>query len=528
MDAALRSSVPTPGTLVAGRYRVGTMIGEGGMGVVLAAIDEKEQRDVALKVLQLTGEQNIERFLREARLSMKIASDHVVRVWEVGAMGHMPFFVMERLNGEDFGIKVREGPLDLVDVADCIVQTCEALAHAHGAGIVHRDVKASNLFEHILPNGDKIVKVLDFGISKSFDTGPNNVERTLTRTRDGGFLGSPPYMSPEHVKDPRNVDARSDIWSLGVVAYRLLSTQFPFPGETTGEVLAAILEGKPRRLRQLLVEVPESLDHIILERCLARDREKRFPNIGELARAFAPYASAKFRGYETRVPEICARTPHIIPPERSSRKKMIEPRTATVPPMVEEDPATLWIDQTGPRVPIPYYDPNDQTGPKMKFEVSEGTGPRMPVIARAVPSPLEVLSAAPLPMLRAPESERKPRSSSVTIAILLVLLMGACGGIAYFLTHRPPPQTVVVEAPAPAPAPAPAATTAPVTSTEPTSSVVELAPPAPAISGKRPKGGRFPPPPRPNPSPAPATTKKANPLEPNPYGVPAGGSPTRE
>ena len=244
-------------------------------------------------------------------------------------------------------MKIRNGPLHLVEVADCIVQTCEALAHAHGTGIVHRDIKASNLFEHRPIGSDPVVKVLDFGISKMFASPTMEVERTLTRTRDGGFLGSPPYMSPAHVKDPRNVDGRADLWSLGVVAYRLLSTRFPFPGETTGEVLAQILELRPKRLRALGIEVPDSVDRVI-DRCLQRDRDDRYPDAGALAQAFAPFTSSRFQGYAKRVPEIVANAIVPSPAETShtTARRKIPPRAAhrdgvPPPPVEDEAQATL-------------------------------------------------------------------------------------------------------------------------------------------------------------------------------------------
>jgi serine/threonine-protein kinase len=467
-----RTSVPKPGTLVSSRYRVGAPLGEGGMGVVLAARDEREGRDVAIKLLQVVGEQNIERFLREAKLSMKIDSQHVVRVLDVGQLNGNPFFVMERLDGEDFGQKIREGELGLTEVADCILQTCEALAHAHGAGVVHRDIKASNLFEHRLSDGSTVVKVLDFGISKSIATNPNEVERTLTRTRDGGFLGSPPYMSPEHVKDPRNVDGRSDLWSLGVVAYRLLSTQFPFAGETTGEVLAAILEGKPKRLRQLHIEVPEAIDHVIIDRLLARDREGRFNDAGLVAKAFAPYASSKWRHYGERVPEIVARSSMPAPTDRSAKRRAAaEPRTATVPPPVPEYTPTIALEELSPRGMIPpgALSFNDITGPRLPIVKPGALDPATP--ATPVPSPLEVLSSGPLPLIRPIEPKPKSRAGLV-VGLLAVMLLAGGGATAYVLMHRtapPPPATAaaittVVELPPPPapPAPAPAATSAPV------------------------------------------------------------------
>ncbi|MBX3226690.1 MAG: serine/threonine protein kinase [Labilithrix sp.] len=512
MDAA-RSSVPAAGTLIAGRYRVGSPIGEGGMGVVLAARDEREVKDVAIKLLQVTGEANIERFLREARLVTKIASDHVVRVLDVGQLGHSPFIVMERLEGEDFGAKVRDvGSMPLAQVADCVLQTCEALAHAHGAGIVHRDIKASNLFEHRRKDGARLVKVLDFGISKMIaSTGSPEIERTLTRTRDGGFLGSPPYMSPEHVKDPRNVDGRADLWSLGVVAYRLLSTRFPFPGETTGEVLAAILESRPAKLRSLGVNVPEEIDHII-DRCLKRDRDDRYDDAGQLARAFAPYASPRWQDYAERVPRIVSTASVPSPAETSrKRKKIVEPSTATVPPPMDEA-VTLALDEQSARHILP---------PSVRSASVQ--------VVDEIPSPLEVLSTGPIPLMIPPPEPK--RRTGLIVGLFAVILLGAAGGAAYgVLAKKPPPTVTAPPAPTPeppAPAPPPSAPIAPATTSAVAIEVPAPAPapapapePHPSNAGKavRPTRGVRPPAPRPSPAPHEAPAPKKPELEGNPYG----------
>ena len=320
---ATAGPVPTPGTLVAGRYRVGKTLGEGGMGVVLAAEDEESGNEVALKLLQVVGRANTERFLREARLASRIDSAHVVSVFDMGTHDGLPFLVMERLRGRDFGEKIRSFRLTLTEVADCVVQVCEALAHAHGAGIVHRDIKASNIFEHVGDDGEPIVKVLDFGISKTITSSLVSTEKTVTHTRDGGFLGSPPYMSPEHIKDPRHVDGRTDLWSLGVVAFRLLSTAFPFDGASAAEILVGILGKNPPTLRDVGVTVPVEVEEIIA-RCLTRPREHRYQDAGELAAAFAPFASPRWATYGRTVPEIVERA--------KPNNKPAEPATRTVPP----------------------------------------------------------------------------------------------------------------------------------------------------------------------------------------------------
>jgi serine/threonine-protein kinase len=341
-----RAWTPAQGALVAGRYRIEGTLGQGGMGVVVGARDEKEGRSVALKVLQMEGHVNLERFLREARVATKIDSVHVVKVFDVGVVeegSDQPFLVMERLDGSDFGARLKKtgAPLPLPTVADCMVQVCEALAHAHGAGIIHRDIKASNVFEHKQADGTTIVKVLDFGISKyrAANAAGGAEPATLTTTNEGGFLGSPPYMSPEHVRDPRSVDGRADLWSLGVVAYRLLSGRFPFRGESTGEVLAAILEQEPAPLRELGLDVPREVD-VAIARSLARSREERFRSSAEMAAAFAPFASPRWCMLHLQVAEVARRSPAVLVPEPPSKgdKRIsrvdVEPATLTVAPPV--------------------------------------------------------------------------------------------------------------------------------------------------------------------------------------------------
>src|SRR5262249_33268934 len=155
--------------------------------------------------------------------------------------------------------------------------------------------------------GLRIVKVLDFGVSK-VTPASNELERTLTGTGQAGVLGTPAYMSPEHILDPRGVDGRADIWSLGVLMYRLLSSRYPFQGYSSPEVYAAILRGRPLHLRDLDVAVPEAVDELI-GRCLTFSREDRFPDVGALATAVAPFASPEWKSYAERVSDVTQHTP---------------------------------------------------------------------------------------------------------------------------------------------------------------------------------------------------------------------------
>jgi serine/threonine-protein kinase len=456
-----RAWTPVVGDLVAGRYRVETTLGQGGMGVVLGARDEKENRAVALKVLQMEGHINLERFLREARLAAKIDSKHVVKVLEVGIVApnsEQPFLVMERLVGSDFGFRLKRsgGPLPVVNVADCIVQACEALAHAHGAGVIHRDIKASNLFEHKEDDGGTTVKVLDFGISK-YRAQAGEIETTLTTTNEGGFLGSPPYMSPEHVRDPRSVDGRSDLWSLGVVAYRLLSGRFPFRGESTGEVLAAILEQEAPSLRDDLgLDVPKEIDQAIL-RCLSRSREERFPNAAEMAAAFAPFTSARWSTLHIQVADVARRMPAVLVPEPPSRSERRSSR-------VDAEPATMTV---APPVSVSQHPP--------------------------AATPSSTVSVVPA-NASSGVAAIAPRRSPVVLASVAMLVLVAIGAFGFFAIKRLPraPATATVAAgPSPSTTAPPAVSS--VTPPQTSATVAENEPsppsePAPTTSAKR----RFP------------------------------------
>jgi len=319
---------PMPGELFAGQYRVERVLGEGGMGVVVAAWDETNGRSVALKMLRFPDAGSVERFVREARAMTKLSSAHVARVFASGSVdGDKPYLVMERLEGMNLSDRVkRGGRVPEREVADIALQICEALSHAHASGIVHRDIKPSNVFVHSPKNGTPIVKLLDFGISKSVSRA--EWERTLTNTADGNVLGSPPYMSPEHVRDPRTVDFRSDIWSLGILMYKLLATHVPFDGGTVGEVFAKILEAA---CPPLPADVSPEM-RALVERCLAKKPEERHRTVGELAVALAPLASPELAPL---APEIAARTRDLVVISSS------DPHTMTVAPPVTHAPIAV-------------------------------------------------------------------------------------------------------------------------------------------------------------------------------------------
>ena len=277
------SDLPEPlGTVLDGKYRLESVLGGGGMGIVVAAHHEQLGRRVALKFL-LPGyaerEEAAVRFAREARAAARIQSEHVVRILDVGeTSAGVPYMVMEYLEGEDLAALVeRVGPLPIHDAVHYLLQACEALAEAHAGGIVHRDLKPANLFLARRVDGSSIVKVCDFGIAKA----TRGEVANLTQTH--AFVGSPVYSAPEQLLSAGAVDVRADVWALGVILYEFLTGAMPFTAQTIAELATRILGESPPDVRLLRPEVPAGLASTV-NQCLERDLERRIPNVAVLAR----------------------------------------------------------------------------------------------------------------------------------------------------------------------------------------------------------------------------------------------------
>jgi serine/threonine-protein kinase len=279
VPSAIDGVLPS-GAEVDGRYVIQDVIAWGGMGVVYRAIHKVLGNEVALKTMrrEIAADENaFVRFVREARNAAKLTSRHVARVFDFGRMPNgEPYLVMELLRGEDLaGWLGSKGALSNERTIEILIQTCDALAEAHAAGIIHRDLKPENLFIADAPNGKSEVKVLDFGLSK------NKRVRGRVLTLVGRGMGSPNYMAPEQMRGKADLDHRADIWSLGAVAYELLSGEPAFPGETVPEICAKVLSERPAPLSQVSSGVwPELSD--IVERCLEPNPELRYESVAEL------------------------------------------------------------------------------------------------------------------------------------------------------------------------------------------------------------------------------------------------------
>ena len=282
-------SIPVAiGELIAGKYRVERVLGRGGMGVVVAAMHTELEERVALKFLLPQAMEHppvVARFAREAKAAAKIKSEHVARVRDVGALPNgAPYVVMEFMEGDDLSVVLsRRGPFAIELAVGYVLEACEAIAEAHSYGIVHRDIKPANLFLAKQPNGRAIIKVLDFGISKStLSTTQANLTQTST------VMGSPLYMSPEQMVSSKSVDVRSDIWALGIVLYEFLTASVPFQSDTLPELIAAVLQREAEPLRTVRPDAPPALEAIVT-RCLAKEPGVRYANVAELAAALAPF-----------------------------------------------------------------------------------------------------------------------------------------------------------------------------------------------------------------------------------------------
>lgn len=311
------------GDIVAGKYKILRVIGSGAMGVVVAAHHLNLDRTVALKFLvasALAHPDALARFAQEARAPAKMVSPHVVRVNDVAFLSSgTPYIELEYMEGSDLAARLRSGGRLPVDLAvDFVLQACDGLAEAHGLGIIHRDLKPANLFVVRGHAGAEEIKVLDFGISKAkasvTSTLPPDAGRPGGLSTSGGPIGSPCYMSPEQMQSARDIDVRTDIWSLGVTLYELVTGELPFRGQSLVEIYSETKSEQPLCLRSRWPDLPAGLE-AVLSRCLQFDRQLRFPSVSELARSLLPFASHRTGSYVQRIvaasgsPTTLERTP---------------------------------------------------------------------------------------------------------------------------------------------------------------------------------------------------------------------------
>jgi eukaryotic-like serine/threonine-protein kinase len=309
-----KTAVPGPatssfdnGSVIAGKYRVERQIAEGGNGIVVEATHLALRQPVAIKYLKPGPQASpsvVDRFEREGRLAAQLTSEHVVRVHDVGELDDgSPFMVMELLKGRDLGRVLEEsGPLPIPRAVDYVLQTCDALAQVHALEIVHRDIKPENLILAERASNTPIIKVIDFGISKAAP-GRDRDGHWARETSKNDRLGTPGYMSPEQLRSSTEVDARTDIWSLGVMLHELLTQALPFEGDDLPQLCTNILLLSPVKLRAIRPGAPPEIEAIILK-CLEKSPAHRFRNVGELAQDLAPFGPAGSQERADRIKDV--------------------------------------------------------------------------------------------------------------------------------------------------------------------------------------------------------------------------------
>jgi serine/threonine-protein kinase len=319
--------------VVGGKYRLERLLGSGGMGEVYLAFHEQLGRRVALKVLKEEALREPElrgRFQREAMAAGRLANDHIARVFDIGTLENgAPFMVMEYLEGLDLAAYLKQrGALPVAEVLDLLWQVCAGITVAHAAGIVHRDLKPANLFLVPRPQGGFLLKILDFGIAKAPEmqgsihtrlaaaSGPAH-PTSLTQT--SMVLGSAKYMAPEQMESAKYVDNRADLWSIGVIGYRMLTARMPFEGSSFEALFVAMSAGVMVPLAQLRPDAPPALIAAI-EGCLQPAREHRWNGVAALqtalAAAFQQSSLAALPAPPAALSAVPAHPPPASPPDR--------------------------------------------------------------------------------------------------------------------------------------------------------------------------------------------------------------------
>lgn len=327
-STTVRRALALVGQVVAERYKVEGVLGEGGMGTVLKATHLLLKQPVALKVMAEEAMPDPDlraRFLREARILAEMKSQHIASLYDVGVLADGSLYLaMEYLEGRDLG-EIAAEPLSPVRAVELGMQICLGLAEAHDKGVVHRDLKPSNVFVGKNGEGKEVVKLIDFGIAKQ-----EKENDALGRTRTNLMMGSPYYMSPEQIVSSKTVDHRSDIWSFGVLMYQLLAGLLPFYDESVGAILIRV-HNQPTP--PLPAHVPPDIANVVY-RCLAKAPNQRYASARDVFAALAPLATLPNR------------------PPPSDHLRAVQ---AVAPPLPQRSPAPLMVGDPDLLAALPHH-----------------------------------------------------------------------------------------------------------------------------------------------------------------------------
>jgi serine/threonine-protein kinase len=386
-----------PGIEIAGKFRLERVIGRGGMGSVWAAEQLQLHMPVALKFMDpdaLSPESRV-RFEREARAAGALRSPHVVQVLDHGLDYEIPFFVMELLEGEDLGERLRrEGAISIPAMAKIMLQTAKGLRRAHEAGIIHRDLKPGNLFLARFDD-DEIVKVLDFGVAKLRGQDGSEIGGSMTQT--GIVFGSPSYMSPEQARGARVLDHRTDLWSLAVIAFRAITGQKPFVGDSIADLVIKLCIDPIPLPSGLDPSMPARVD-AFFERAFARDPDQRFQTAVAMANEFAAVAGLPLedggRPDASLAPPLVGAMPRPRP----------APEVASASPAVPTTSLPVFVPLTEALPTLP-RDQGSTTGGSLKGSTTGG------VLLTTTGAPMRLASAPPPRPSTSPSKpeERKPQ-----------------------------------------------------------------------------------------------------------------------
>jgi eukaryotic-like serine/threonine-protein kinase len=459
----------TPGSIDAGvgigeifvdKYRVERVLGHGGMGVVAMCTHLALNEHVAIKMLRkdvLDDADAVERFMREAQAAVKLKSEYVARVIDVGrSSANVPYMVMEYLDGEDLGQLLEDRrTLGVPWAVEITMQCCEALAEAHSLGIVHRDVKPTNLFVTWRPDGSAIIKVLDFGISKAL------ASNSMVLTQTQSLLGTPAYMSPEQMRSARMVDARTDLWSLGTVLYEMLEGRRPFEAESFSEMCVKVAVDPPGAMTQ----TPPGLQQIVL-RCLEKAPEQRYPSMADLARDLVPFSQDPHQAQVLveRMTRTLRRS-QVQPAEWNPASSSGSIRLPSGERLAETAPA--------PAAPAPLSSPPPVTAAGAAPSPAPATAPSPAAADAASPTAETQRADAPRPDAPRPEGSEPRLSETLSVSrprrrtalVIATAMIGAAAlGVTISLARAPAPHgdpSGPPRADQPAPVPAAAAPAAP-------------------------------------------------------------------